>query len=404
MNRDERVPQLADAFAHHFGGRRATHLVRAPGRVNLIGDHTDYNGLPVFPMAIGRDVRIVYRERADQTVNLVNLDPVFTSVTFSLEQWIDPSPVGTWANYAKAGAQALISRDATLCGFDGVVSGNVPVAAGLSSSSALVVAIGLALVTRNTLDIGRTELAELMARGERYVGTRGGGMDQAICLCGRVGTASVIDFNPLRLDPVDVPKGWRFLVASSLVPAQKSGPAQSTYNRRTEECREALNLLVASGRVPDAASYANLLEQSTIESLLRVADDALSDPLRKRFRHVITEATRVRLARAAMVADDAAVFGTLMVESHRSLKDDYEVSCPELDELVDAALASGASGARLTGAGLGGSVVMLCDASAVERVQASLADRYYGSRDVRPGLDHCLFVAKPSGGASVMTL
>ncbi len=404
MDEDRRADQLTSAFKHHFAGARPTHLVRAPGRVNLIGDHTDYNGLAVFPMAISRDLSILFRARGDRTVRLVSVDPRFEPLTFLLQESIPPSPRGTWGNYVKAAAQALARRFGVLRGFDGVMSGNIPVAVGLSSSSALVVGCGVLLASRNEIRLDRSELADLLAKGERYVGTQGGGMDQAICLLARQGMAAVIDFHPLRFDPLPIPTRWRFIIASTLIAAEKSGPAQAAYNQRTKECKQALELLRQAGAVTSAGSYAQLMASSTTESLVAEADGTLPSPLRQRFRHVITEAARVARAKAAMEAADMSQFGALMLESHRSLKEDYEVSCPELDDLVGIATAAGARGARLTGAGFGGCIVALCDGDNTEGVMAALTNKYYASRNVDPGLGHHLFVAHASAGASVQPL
>jgi len=223
--------------------RHPTHRVRAPGRVNLIGEHTDYNGLPVLPVAIQRSVRIELRARDDRRVRLANADARFEPCEFEIAAEIPPFAPGHWGNYSKAAAQALQRRSGLDCGFDGLVSGDIPAAAGLSSSSALVVASALALVAVNELEIAREDLMVLTAEAERYVGTHSGGMDQAISLGGRAGHAVRIDFDPLRLEPVPIPPDWRFVIANSLVEALKSGGAQAAYNARVRECREALEAL-----------------------------------------------------------------------------------------------------------------------------------------------------------------
>jgi galactokinase len=220
-----------------------THCVRAPGRVNLIGEHTDYHGLPVFPMAIQRAIQIDLRAREDAVVRLVNVRARFEASRFEISGSIDPSPAGSWVNYVKAAAQALHRRSPLARGFDGLVSGDIPDAAGLASSSALVVASALALIAANEIEIDRGELMELTARAERYVGTHSGGMDQAIALAGRAGHAVAIEFDPIRLEPVPVPSDWRFVIANSLVEAKKSGAAQTGYNARVRESRRALEIL-----------------------------------------------------------------------------------------------------------------------------------------------------------------
>ena len=394
-------------FVQHFGPAEPKHLTRAPGRVNLIGEHTDYNGLPVLPMAIQRSVSILFAERDDATVRLVNLDRHFPACSFELSDDIEPDAPGAWANYVKAAAQALCRRHGSLRGLDGVVSSDLPVAAGLSSSSALTVAAALSLLHRNDIHMEPLELMELVARGERYVGTEGGGMDQAICLGGLPNTALKIDFEPppLRLDPTPVPSDWQFVVAHSMVRAEKSGAARDTYNQRGAECRDAFRRITE--RLPEAAGtscYADLMALVSLKTLVAAADSVLEDPQRQRFRHVITEADRVEKAREAMVAGDLEAFGRLMCGSHESLRNDYEVSCKSLDELVDIAMSSGAKGARLTGAGLGGCIVALCAAEQTTALVEALSREFYAPRNVSdPQAEH-LIVAEPSGGASVIRL
>src|SRR5262249_44408467 len=161
-------------------------------------------------------------------------------------------------------------------------------------------------------------------RAERYVGTESGGMDQAICLCGRAGQALVIDFDPLRLDPVPVPSSWRFVVANSLRPAEKSGAAREAYNRRTRECRAALDRRLSDPAVAGwPRSYAGLVRDVPADWLIAAAERALDPLLRARFRHVVGEARRVGEAREAMRRGDAASFGRLMDASHESLRADY---------------------------------------------------------------------------------
>jgi len=392
------------AFAGRFGNPRCTHLVRAPGRVNLIGDHTDYNGLPVIPMAIQRELTLVSRRRGDSEVHIANSDPRFPLRTFELSGSIDPFPRGDWGNYAKAAGQALAQRHGTLAGFDAVVSSDIPLAAGLSSSSALVTAVALMIVDLNDVAIGATQLMELAAAAERYVGTQGGGMDQAICLGAQPGSASRIDFNPLRLTSIRIPPEWRFIVAFSGVRAEKSGAAGEVYNQRTHECGDALRRVAAAVGAADAISYAGLMSGVPVADLIVAAEGVLEEPLLPRFRHVVTEAARVTAAQTALNNNDFRGFGELMNQSHRSLRDDFAVSCPALDRLTAAALDAGAAGARLTGAGFGGCVVALTSATEADRVLCSLQQKYYAAEGYNGALDGSLFVAEPSGGASVFEL
>ncbi len=379
------------------------YVVRAPGRVNLIGEHIDYCGLPVFPMALRQSVRIAFHPRADQETRLVNRDPRFAPSAFAVSESIPPAPAGAWSNYARAAAQALAQRFPDLRGVDALVESDLPIAAGLSSSSALVVAMALAIMHANRVTVPSLELMDLLERGERYVGTAGGGMDQAIILGAQAGCASRIDFHPLRLTPTAVPADWQFIVASSLVHAEKSGAARQAYNERTRQCDEARRLVATRLGQREDIAYPALLAAAPVEELLQVAGGTLSEVLSRRFRHVVTEGTRVRQAEAAMVARDFTAFGELLDASHQSLRDDYEVSHPELDRLVGLAREAGAAGARLTGAGFGGSIVALCRVERAPEVVAALRERFYAPRGAADGVGRHMFTAEPSAGAEVLT-
>jgi galactokinase len=392
--------------------------VRSPGRINLIGEHIDYNNLSVLPMAIGRHVRLLVRPRADGRVRIASLSSGFGAREFLLGPEIPAYPVGDWGNYVKAAAQALARSHDGLHGFDAALNATLPVAAGLSSSSALVIGVALTLLGANGRTWDPVALAEEMAQAERYTGTQGGGMDQAICAGAVEGTASRVDFAPLRITPVPVPSDWRFVVAHSLSRAEKSGGAQATYNRRTVECREALELIWArvgeggnGGRGGRGGSggrggggYRELLAEHDVTELVRIAEQVLDGDLLKRFRHVVTEADRVRQAEAALRKADLPTFGALLSASHRSLRDDYEVSSPALDELVGIAEGAGAEGGRLTGAGMGGCIIAAAPADRVERVLDGLRKDFYGPRAPSGPLGDHLFLADPAGGATVFRL
>ncbi len=407
----------------------------APGRVNLVGEHTDYNGLPVLPMTLDRDVRVRFRMLPKLALRLSSDRAEFPSFAFRLDGRIRPAAAGHWSNYVRAAAKGLLDHGIALeRGIVGNVSGSLPVAVGLSSSSALVVASALALLHANGRSVAPLELAELAARAERFAGAEGGGMDQAASLCGVANHALRIDFGPLRATPVPIPERWRWVVASSLARAEKTGNARAAYNARVRECREAACLLAASvadkafvrrlpqgncmddddgrgaprpdGAVPGAPlrpragpMFGELVSAFGTDALLDRADRILPPALLRRTRHVLTEARRVELAQRAMAESRAADFGALMVQSHESLRDDYGVSTPELDAIVSVALQAGAAGARLTGAGFGGCAIVLCDDN--EAVMEALAERFYAPRlGGRPRNDE-LFVARPSSGAQV---
>ncbi len=448
-------PAGADGFIALYG-EPPTRLARAPGRVNLIGEHIDYCGLPVLPIAIDRGISLLYRPRTDAAVRVASELPGLERREFEIAAEIAPYAPGDWGNYPKAAARAVArgygprnpggggsddapagpsgdhgasgDHDASdLRGIDALVVSDLPPAAGLSSSSALVVACALALLEANgrTLgdDVDPRELARRLAAGERYVGTEGGGMDQAVCLLAEAGHALRIAFDPLRTADVLVPSAWRFVVAHSLERAEKSGAARETYNRRRSECGEALRHLraarenegttranEASDTGPDGAppetgpaTYPRLLATLGPSTLLSRAAD-LPAPLDRRFRHVVTEAVRVDAAERALRDGDLEPFGAVLLDGHLSLREDYEVSTPALDRLVEIAVERGAAGARLTGAGLGGCVVAVCAAGREASLLAGLEASFYAERDFAGPLQRHLFPVLPSAAAGLESL
>jgi galactokinase len=399
---------LRNAFAEFFDGA-PSYLSRAPGRVNLIGEHTDYNGLPVLPMALQREVCVALRPRDDGRVVLRNVDPRFPPTAFEIGPVIPPDVTGSWGNYVRAPASELARRHAIRRGFDGVVSSNLPDASGLSSSSALVNAVGLALAHVNEVPVEVNAFAALMADAEQYVGTRGGGMDQAISLGARDRCAARITFDPVRLHHVTVPENWHVVVADTGVRAEKSGSAQAVYNRRRAECEEAFRIVSARAATAGLTGqrltrWPELVGVLDADTLVALGEEVLDATLQRRFRHVVREAERVENAVDRMNAADIAGFGALMDASHESLRSDFRVSSAELDELVALAKSAGAAGARLTGAGFGGCIVALTNGQAVGGVLDTLMRAYYDARGLTERIDDRLFVAIPCAGASVGTM
>lgn len=382
--------------------------VRAPGRVNLIGEHVDYAGLPVFPMALQYAVHIAVRPRDDGLVRVTSSDPDYESREFELGPEIEPFPDGDWGNYVKAAAVAAAARYGADRGADLWIDSQVPVAAGLSSSSALVVAVLKALLDVSDIEVDPIELAAVAADAEQYVGTRGGGMDQAISVCALEQCAARIEFEPVRVTPVRIPEDWRFVVADTEVQAHKSGDAKEAYNQRRAAVEESVEIVGEKLGLADGdRAYARLLSEHDPGELIAVAQQVLDSRLLRRFRHVVTEADRTRRAEAAMRDDDPEAFGVLMNASHESLRDDFEVSGVELDELVALARGAGALGARLTGAGMGGCIVALCTPDRVDSVLEALRDGYFmyaPGREPPADLEQRLFVAIPSAGAAVSRL
>jgi galactokinase len=373
-----------------FGAGAAPSVVTVPGRVNLIGEHVDYHNLPVLPMAMQRSIRVAYRVRKDRHIRAAS--DVYGDRAFEWTPQLQASAPGDWVNYVKAAAQAVEGKWRLDFGIDAAVVSDLPPAAGLSSSSALLVAFTLALLRANGIEASFEELMDVLPEGEYFVGTRGGGMDHAAVLAGRPGCALLIHFSPVAVTPVPIPLDWGFLVAHSLSTAEKSGAVKAEYNSRRTAGSQALKRLGFS-------SFKQAVEQHGIEELKRLAFSRLDDEVERRcFLHVATEATRVGQAVDALHRADAAEFGRILNAGHASVRDDLRISCPALDALTAAALASGALGARLTGAGFGGCAVVFCHAAERERVAAGLVERYYSKH---AGFDPAvhLMEAIPSGGA-----
>ncbi len=374
--------------------------VRAPGRVNLIGEHIDYCNLAVLPMAIQRDVRIDFTPRSDARIRIVNTDPKHAFVEFEAAAAIASATQGHWSNYVRAAVQYLVSVLGPLRGFDAVVDGNVPQAAGLSSSSALLVASALATLASNERALPRLELAQGCALAERYVGTNSGGMDQAISLLAEESHALRVEFSPLQVEAISVPSNWRFAIANSLVVADKSGSLRESYNARRAASEAALLAIARHrGDVGRRVSYRDLIAQFPRDELLQMAAKSMPYELLRRFRHIVSESARVDQACAALHAADANAFGAAMNASQESLRDDCEVSTKELELLVAIARKHGALGARLTGAGLGGSIVALVEESRAEELLEGLAEEFFAERSPARDLGLHLLLAQPSQGA-----
>jgi len=370
-----RLEQLEELFRAQFGSTAGSGVVRAPGRVNLIGEHLDYNGLPALPMALDRGITLLFRPRDDSRVRLFNADPFHQPIDDVLGGDDSYLPKGDWGEFVRASASSLSSRCGNLRGFEGVLGGGLPIAAGLSTSTALMVAVARALIAVNRLDIEPLDLIECLSQGERGVGAPGGAMDQAACISGKPNAALKVEFEPLTLSSIPIPDGWQFIIAYSLVKADKAGAVEQACRTRIAQCREILRALEAAG-VRGSESYPALLATHEVDELLDVAGQILRRDMLRRFRHVITESRRVRQAERMLGDQNIEAFGGLMYESHSSLADDFEVSHPALDRLVELCAREGARGARLTGAGFGGSIVALCDGSAASLIDALRRDFY----------------------------
>jgi galactokinase len=362
--------------------------VSVPGRINLIGEHVDYHGLPVLPMALQRRVGVGFRPRRDRRIRAIS--PCYGEREFSVCPTPEPGPPGDWANYLKAAMQVAASRWDLKAGIDAAVTSNLPPAAGLSSSTALLVAFTLALLEANGCHPAIPELMEILPDGEQFVGTRGGGMDHAAVLACQAGCALLIHFDPLRFTAIPVPPDWSFLVAHSLTTAEKSGAVNAEYNSRRTAGISGLQKL-GLGSYGDAVARHSPEELSTMAACLTGAEA-------RSFLHVTSESLRLQECLEALRTRDIDRFGRLLTASHASLRDQLLVSNSSLDTLVQSALDAGAAGARLTGAGFGGCAIILTKTPDRDRVRDELITRYYGRRPDFDPQKH-LFFAMPSAGA-----
>lgn len=442
-------------YERRFGCRPAL-VVRAPGRVNLIGEHTDYNGLPVLPFAIRQSHFLAVGPGERPVLEIANLDPRYPAKSIALENLGEMSPAGEWDNYARAALLGLVGEGiitrvhftarALRRGMRALVGSNLPSGVGLSSSSALVVGFALAALHLEGIECDRQRLAAVLAAAEHYVGTRGGGMDQTVCLLGRERHALKIDFAPLEVEAVPFQGDVEVFLADSGVRVEKAGEGLRLYNQRPAECRLAEVLFGSKARAagkaelgrvrlwdlvkaPLSMRHESVLEligqlfdqpSYSVSDLCRQVDSFsnrgfrpesalelyvgfmagqdLDEPpggfkLRQRAQHVIGEAWRVEQAVEALRRKDWQRLGELINASHASCRDLYEISCPELERLVAAGNEAGALGSRLTGAGFGGCTLHLVRTS----------DRAHFEASMRRQLGESLrmFPVAPSAGAEV---
>jgi galactokinase len=386
-------------FREQFGGEPEL-VVQAPGRVNLIGEHTDYNDGFVFPMAIERSVMVCGRRRSDN--RLLMHQPAMAATEGATAEATLEAIAGDaaqardrahpWANYILGVARELLRSGCSICGAEITVAGTVPIASGLSSSAAIEVATATFFEALCGLEIAPEELALLCQRAEnQFVGVNCGIMDMFISKLGRAGHALMLDCRSLEYTqaPFDDP-GVTVVVADTGV---RRGLVDSAYNTRRAECESGAQRIGSILGKPVKA----LRDVSVAE--FRQAEAELSDPVRGRCRHVVTENQRVHESMAALERGDWKRFGRLLNESHVSLRDDYEVSCDALNLITDLLRGQeGALGARMTGAGFGGCAIGVfrgLDERGVKAACTRIEARY---RE-RTGLEPSLFATRAAAGA-----
>ncbi|KAB0796666.1 hypothetical protein PPYR_10800 [Photinus pyralis] len=447
MNHTNRSKQLLERFAAKFQQEPAFY-VRVPGRVNLIGEHIDYCGYSVCPMALEQDIMLSVSIGDGETLRLTNVDPSYEDYECDLRKFEisigDEAP--KWYQYFLCGVRGLLDvlpKETSIKGFNVAVSGIIPQSAGLSSSSALVSAAALSTSHVHNFNISKKELANLCARCERYIGTQGGGMDQAIAFLANEGCAKLIDFTPLRCKDVSLPPGAVFVIAHSLTRLNKAATAD--FNCRVVECRLAAQLIakhqgidwftvktlsdLQSGlkgslhtmialvkKILHESPYTKEEIVDELKTTSAVLDQTSLTPntkhiesfkLHQRALHVFEEALRVQKFHEACnnFSSEGALetLGKLMSESHSSLRDLYECSHPQLDTLVEISQ-NFSLGARLTGAGWGGCAVALVTAENVSNYIDVLKTKFYSQIGIDNNLDGLVFATKPNAGAHIYVI
>jgi galactokinase len=365
-------------------------LVTSPGRVNLLGEHVDYNQGMVMPAAIDRYVRLAAKPRMDRLVRLKALD-FQGEVVFSLDRLeeradVEGQPLPQWALYPAGVAWSLQAGGLPLNSVEAVYSSDLPIGAGLSSSAAVELAFAVLWQEMAEWRLDRMQLAQACQTAEnRYVGVNCGLMDQFACAHGVARHALLFDVRSLSWQPLPLPMDTAIVIADSGINRTLAGTA---YNQRRRECEQALELL------KEQISEIQSLRDVSLEQF-ETHQAVLPEVLRKRARHVIEEIERVRQASYRLVENDAAGFGRFMVAGHQSLRDLFEVSLPEMDSLVEIAMdMDGCYGSRLTGAGFGGCTVSLIKKEIGEEFSRALAENYRS----KTGREANVYICQPSRG------
>ncbi len=357
-------------------------IVRAPGRVNLIGEHTDYNDGFVLPMAIDRAVWLALRPRADRRVIIRSLEQA-QPTDFVLDE-IQYSAEG-WSEYVKGMAFMLQEAGFDLSGWEGVLSSDVPIGSGLSSSAALEMAVGCAFAAVSAFPFDGVQMARLGQKTENeWVGANTGIMDQMISANGRAGYALMIDCRDLSTQAIPLPENTVIVIMDTMT---RHSHTDSGYNERRESCEQAAAYFGVS----------HLRDVSSEEFQARAA--GLDDVTRRRARHIISENQRVLDAAQAMKADDAVTLGKLMNASHASLCQDFEVTNDALDTMAEIAQGqSGCYGARMTGGGFGGCAVALVNTDSAQGFATAVAQQYQTATGLKP----LVYICEATAGAGVV--
>lgn len=376
------INNVTRSFSAAFG-YTPTHFIQAPGRVNLIGEHTDYNDGFVLPCAINYQMMVAAAKRNDGIVRVIAVDYQDEADQFNLDSPIEFLADKMWANYIRGVIHFLQQDNYHFQGMDIAISGNVPQGAGLSSSAALEVAIGQTVKTLYQLPISQKSIALNGQKAEnQFVGCNCGIMDQLISACGEENHALLIDCRSLDTTAVTMPEDIVVMIINS---NKKRGLVDSEYNTRRQQCEEAAKILNVTA-----------LRDASLDDLL-VKKAIMSDVVYRRARHVITENDRTLLAADALRQGNLPVLSQLMALSHQSMRDDFEITVPEVDALVDIikSVIGEQGGVRMTGGGFGGCVVALVTPGLVSKVTEAVVSQY----QAKTGLKETIYVCSASQGA-----
>ena len=382
------ISEFCQHFEKLFGAR--PQVFRAPGRVNLIGEHTDYNDGFVMPAAIAFSTYVGGAPRSDRKLN-IHSQQFSDHFSFELDH-LPEHRIGSWCDYILGVARELQQYEIHLCGANVLVQGEVPIGAGLSSSAALEVASAFALLALSGSNLPRSDIAQLCRKAENnFVGARVGIMDQFVSCTGRSGHAILLDCRSLEFQLVPIPSGVELVICNTMV---KHDLATGTYNSRRAECEEGVRILARRNPAVHA------LRDISVDMLKQRADD-LPPVILKRCSHVVHENQRTLDAARAFASGDLARVSELMAASHGSLRDLYEVSCRELDLMVEAAQGlPGFIGGRMTGGGFGGCTVNLVRRESAKDFAAQIAERYRAAT----GIDAQTYTCQAAEGAQELSL
>lgn len=376
--------QLRSLFVQHFQ-QQPTSMIRSPGRVNIIGEHTDYNEGFVLPMALTCATWLAIYPRDDRRI-VMRSDNVHENIVLDLQNLQRPQQNVQWQDYVAGVAHMLQEAQGhALKGFDAVVIGDVPMGAGLSSSASFELAVAKALSEVNRLNWDPTQMALLCQKAENHwVGVNCGIMDQLICAAAVQGHACMIDCRDLSVTPVPLPEHTTIVIMDTMT---RRGLVDSTYNERRNQCEQVAKQLGVK-----------FLRDVDLETLCQ--HQASLDPLAyRRAHHVVSENARVLEAVGAMRANDAIALGHLMVDSHHSMNQDFEITNDQLNIMVNIALSTpGCFGARMTGGGFGGCAVALVADDQVVAFIDGVAQQYEQQAQLKPAI----YISKPMSGCSVV--